>query len=136
MIEWSASLAPVLIAGLLLWAGAVKLRGLRTPEQVKRNAISRLVGDSRASLAWRAVGGAELVVATALLLPPVHPAKPAAAALLAVGFLSFLGYAKLAAPDAGCGCMSARLAPVSWRSFVRAGALLAAALYATLYAGT
>lgn len=136
MIEWSASLQPLLIAGLLGWAGAVKLRGLRTPEEVARNAISRLVGDHRASPAWRAVGAAELAVAAALLLPPVHPAKSGAAALLTVGFLSFLGYAKLAAPDAGCGCLSSRLGPISWRSFLRAGVLLAAALYATGFATT
>ncbi|MGH3735963.1 MAG: MauE/DoxX family redox-associated membrane protein [Micromonosporaceae bacterium] len=136
MIESSASLQPVLIGGLLVWAGAVKLRGLGTPAQVSRNAISRLVGDRWASPAWRTVGGLELVIAAALLLPPVHPAEPAAAALLAVGFLGFLGYAKLAAPDAGCGCLSAKLAPVSWRSFARAGLLLAAAVHSTLFATT
>lgn len=134
MIGWVASLQPLVIAGLLGWAGAVKLRGLRTEQQVKRNALSRIVGEAHASTVWRLVGGLELVVGAALLLPPVHPAKTGAAAVLCAGFLGYLGYAKLAAPDASCGCLSAKLAPVSWRSFARACLLLAASLLSFGYA--
>lgn len=125
MIEWIASVQPLVIAALLTWAGVVKLRGLRTPEEVSRSAIGRIVGDERASLTWRMVGGVELLIAAGLLLPAPHPAKPAAAALLAVGFLGFLWYARRAAPESSCGCLSARPSRVSWRSFGRAGLLLA-----------
>src|SRR6266545_3488032 len=93
MIGWVASLQPLVIAGLLGWVGAVKLRGLRTEQQVKRNALSRIVGEAHASTVWRLVGGLELVVGAALLLPPVHPAKTGAAAVLCAGFLGYLGYA-------------------------------------------
>lgn len=63
MIEWIASVQPLVIAALLTWAGVVKLRGLRTPEEVSRSAIGRIVGDERASLTWRMVGGVELLIA-------------------------------------------------------------------------
>ncbi|MGH3717162.1 MAG: MauE/DoxX family redox-associated membrane protein, partial [Micromonosporaceae bacterium] len=123
MIAWIASVQPLVIAALLSWAGAVKLRGLRTPEEISRSAISRIVGDERASLTWRLVGGLELVIAAALLLPPAHPVKPGAAAALTAGFLGFLWYVRLTAPESSCGCLSSRPARVSWRSFGRAGLL-------------
>jgi hypothetical protein len=134
MIGWVASLQPLVVATLLGWAGTVKLRGLRTEQQVKRSAVSRIVGEAHTSAVWRLVGGLELLVAVALLLPPAYPAKTGAAAVLCAGFLGYLGYAKLAAPDASCGCLSAKLAPVSWRSFARAGLLLAASLLSFGYA--
>ncbi|MGH3656975.1 MAG: MauE/DoxX family redox-associated membrane protein [Micromonosporaceae bacterium] len=134
MIEWTASLQPPLIAALLLWAGAVKLRGLRL-EDAKRNALSRIVGEERTSAAWRTVGGAEIVVAAGLLLP-AYPVNAVAASVLTAGFLGYLTYARIAAPDSSCGCMSSRLLPVSWRSFARAGMLLAMSVTAAGFADT
>ena len=58
-----------------------------------------------------------------------------AAAALAIGFMGYLTYAVIAAPQASCGCLGASHAPVSWRSFARAGVLLLAALAAAV-AGT
>ena len=49
-----------------------------------------------------------------------------AAGLLALGFVGYLAYGKLAAPDSSCGCLGSAAAPVSWRTLVRAGLLVAA----------
>jgi hypothetical protein len=135
MIQWIASIQPFLVGALLLWAGAVKLRGLRA-EHVSRNALSRIVGERYASPAWRLIGTAELVIAAALLLPPVYPVEAAAGVVLTTGFLGYLSYARLASPDAACGCLSSRLERISARSFLRAGLVLAMVGYAYGFAGT
>ena len=127
MLGWTASVQPLLISVVLIWAGVVKLRGL-TPQQAKQNALSKIVGEERTSAAWRLVGGVELAIAAGLLLPPAHPVKAGSAVLLTLGFLGYLGYARVAAPESGCGCLSARPQRISWRSFARAGLLAATAL--------
>ncbi|HEX2418257.1 MAG TPA: MauE/DoxX family redox-associated membrane protein [Micromonosporaceae bacterium] len=129
MTQWTASLQPLVIGALLLWAGAVKLRGL-SPEKAKRNALGRIVGEQYASPAWRLVGGAELLIAAALLLPPALASEAGFAVAFSAGFLGYLGYARLASPDAACGCLSSRLERISWRTFARAGLVLIMAGYA------
>ncbi|MGH3742527.1 MAG: hypothetical protein ACRDT1_14545, partial [Micromonosporaceae bacterium] len=69
MIQWIASLQPVLIAAVLGWAGVIKLRG---STQARQTAVARLVGEGRASATLRLVGVVELGVAAALLLPLGH----------------------------------------------------------------
>jgi hypothetical protein len=59
-----------------------------------------------------------------------------AATGLAAGFLGYLGYARRAASESSCGCLSSRRTDgVSWRSFARVGLLLLAGLLATQAAG-
>jgi hypothetical protein len=133
MIGWTASIQPFVIGALLLWAGAVKVRGL-PPDRVSRNALSRIVGDKHASAAWRAVGAAELLIAAALLLPPAYQVESGLAGVLTLGFLGYLTYARLATPDAACGCLSSKLERISWRSFGRAGAMLGMVGYGYAFA--
>lgn len=124
MIGWIASLQPLLIAAVLVFTGVAKLRGFANPELAKQTAMSRLVGEERAAAALRLTGAVELCVALALLLPFGAPAAAGASTLLAVGFLGYLGYARTAAPESGCGCTSGRPERVTPRHFARAGLLL------------
>ncbi|MQA26931.1 MAG: hypothetical protein GEU94_16045 [Micromonosporaceae bacterium] len=120
-MAWSASLQPLVIAALLAFTGVMKLRG--NAERARETALGRLVGKERAAAALRSVGGLELCVVVALLLPFGRPVTAGASALLAAGFLGYLGYAKVAAPESDCGCTGAAKEPVGWRSFARAGLL-------------
>ena len=122
MIAWIASLQPVLIAGLLVWTGLPKAKGV-DPAVAKAAAVSKLVGERRAVLALRLVGAAELAVAAALLLPVGRSAAAAGSLLLALGFLGYLGYAKIAAPESSCGCSAAAQERIATRHFARAGLL-------------
>ncbi|SDH10509.1 MauE/DoxX family redox-associated membrane protein [Nonomuraea jiangxiensis] len=123
-----AASQPYVIALFLLWAGLAKLFGRRMRAQAGQSALARLTGPARAVPALRLVGLVELAVAAALLVPPVHPLDGVAAALLATGFLAYLGYARVAAPTSSCGCLSAHSRPADRRAFARAGLLLAAGL--------
>lgn len=123
MTNWLANLAPAVVGGVLLWAGAIKLLGASAPAAARRSALRRLVGAERVVGVYRVIGGVELCLAAALVLPPAHPAESLAAAALCVGMLGYLGYAKVAAPDSSCGCLGEQHAPVRWRSFARAGLL-------------
>ncbi|MFD0447936.1 MauE/DoxX family redox-associated membrane protein [Streptomyces indonesiensis] len=79
--------------------------GRGTARQASRTALARLLRDGgRAALALRTLGAVELLLAAALLAPPVTPLPGAAAALLGAGFLGYLGYARAAAPGSSCGC--------------------------------
>jgi hypothetical protein len=131
MLEWPASVQPLFIGGTLLWSGGLKCLGRSARRSAERSALSSLVGEGRAPAAYRLTGALELALAAVLLLPPAHPAETVAAAVLGVGFLGYLTYAKVAAPDSSCGCLSKRRTPVTWRGFARAGLLLAAALLGT-----
>ncbi|HEY7429128.1 MAG TPA: MauE/DoxX family redox-associated membrane protein [Streptosporangiaceae bacterium] len=120
-------LAPLVLACLLGWTGGGKLLGRRTAQQAADTALARLLpGAAAAALALRAVGALELVVAAALLLAPAWPVTAAGTALLGAGFAGYLAYAKVTAPESSCGCASARHTPVTWRSFARAGLVVAA----------
>jgi|1185.fasta_scaffold12561_3 hypothetical protein len=131
MLEWPASVQPLFIGGTLLWSGGLKCFGRSARRSAERSALSSLVGEARALPAYRLTGALELALAAVLLLPPAYAGETAAAAVLGAGFLGYLAYARIAAPDSSCGCMSKRRTPVTWRSFARAGLVLAAALLGT-----
>ena len=96
-----AAAQPLLIGLLLLWSSYGKFAD---PKQAERTALPRLVGESRAITAYRAVAGIEALVALALLLPPVWTVEAIAAVALAAGFTGFLIYSKIVVPEASCGC--------------------------------
>ncbi len=123
-MTWILAIQPVFLAAVLGWSGTAKLAG---GARVAGSALHRLVGARLAVPAYRAVGAVELAVAVALLALP-GPAGAVAAAVLASGFLGYLGYAAVATPKASCGCLGKSRAPLSWRAFARAGLLLLAAL--------
>ena len=123
-----AAAQPLLIGLLLLWTSYGKFAH---PEQASRTALPRLVGESRATAAYRAVGGVEALLALALLLPPALSIEAAAAVALAVGFTGYLIYAKIVVPEASCGCTGASAKPIGRRAIGRALLLLATAAVAT-----
>ncbi|BCJ36124.1 hypothetical protein Athai_36270 [Actinocatenispora thailandica] len=135
-----AGAAPVLVAGVFVVSGRVKVASRTARSRAAGSALGTLVGKDRAATVYGGVGVAEVAIAALLLAGGLAtwwpalavPARVAAgaAAVAAAGFLGYLGYARIAAPGSSCGCVSARSAPVTWRSFVRAGALLAVALVA------
>ncbi|GLY71896.1 MauE/DoxX family redox-associated membrane protein [Actinoallomurus iriomotensis] len=131
MLEWPASVQPLFIGGTLLWSGGLKCLGRSARRSAERSALPSLVGEGRALFAYRLTGALELALAAVLLLPPAYAAEAVAAVVLGVGFLGYLTYAKVAAPDSSCGCLSKRRTPVTWRSFARAGLVTAAALLGT-----
>ncbi|GAA1596121.1 hypothetical protein GCM10009804_60830 [Kribbella hippodromi] len=122
-----AAAQPLLIGLLLLWSSYGKFAD---PQQAERTALPRLVGESRATGAYRTVAGIEALVALALLLPPVWTIEAIAAAVLAAGFTGFLVYSKIVVPEASCGCMKASAKPVGGRAIARALLLLATAVVA------
>ena len=132
MIQWLASLQPPLLGGVLAWAGALKVFGRGAEVAAGRSALARLVGRDRVYGTYQLVGGVELVLATLLVLPPVHPAEAVAALLLGVGMLGYLAYARHAAPRSTCGCLGEKHAPVRARGFARAAVLVAASALALL----
>jgi hypothetical protein len=131
MLEWPASVQPLFIGGTLLWSGGLKCFGRSAQRSAERSALSSLVGEARALPAYRLTGALELALAAVLLLPPAQAWETAAAAVLGAGFLGYLAYARIVAPDSSCGCLSKQRTPVTWRSFARAGLVLAAALAGT-----
>lgn len=131
MLEWPASVQPLFVGGTLLWSGGIKCLGRSARRSAERSALPSLVGEGRAVAAYRATGAVELALAVGLLVPFARVGTAAAAALLAVGFLGYLAYAKVAAPGSSCGCLSKARTPVTWRAFARAGLVLLAAALAT-----
>ncbi|WP_084735824.1 MauE/DoxX family redox-associated membrane protein [Actinophytocola xinjiangensis] len=124
MIEWFAGTQQFVLGGVLIWASMFKL-GRRAPVAARRSALRKLVGETRAVPAYRAVGLVELLVGALLVTPPVLVVEAYLAVALSVGMLAYLAYAKLRAPEAGCGCLGDKHTPVRGRGFVRAGVLLA-----------
>lgn len=135
MLEWPASVQPLLIGGTLLWSGGLKCFGRSARRAAERSALPSLVGEARALNAYRLTGAVELALAAVLLLPPAILAETVAAAVLSAGFLGYLSYVRIVAPDSSCGCLSKQPTPVTWRSFGRAGLLLATALAGTQATG-
>ncbi|MEV0457121.1 MauE/DoxX family redox-associated membrane protein [Catellatospora methionotrophica] len=130
MLSWIAPLQPLLLGLVLLWSARLKLLSRDAAAAAGRSALARLVGDTRALPAFRLVGAVEAALGLLLLAPPALPAEALAAAALSVGFAGYLTYARIAAPDSSCGCLSATRTPVRWRSFARTGGLLATSLLA------
>ncbi len=124
---WIAATQPILLALVLSWSGRLKVAA----GAAGAAALRRLLGDRLATPAYRALGAVELALAAALLATPGR-AAPVAAAVLAAGFLGYLGHAAVTAPQASCGCMGASRAPVSWRGHARAGLMLLAAVIAAV----
>jgi hypothetical protein len=123
------ALAPLLLGALLGWAGAGKLTDRTAPEP--DSALMRLLHDPRrVTLAVRLLGAIEIGLAAALLVRPMWTAPGYAAAVLGVGFLGYLGWARAVAPESSCGCTSSRHTPITTRSFIRAGLVVAGGLAA------
>ncbi|HEX9035390.1 MAG TPA: MauE/DoxX family redox-associated membrane protein [Ktedonobacterales bacterium] len=123
--------AQALIVGLvLLWAGSWKVIFPRARALARESALTRLVGEgTRAAAAHLATGCGEILVAALLLVAPgARPLTLALATLLTLGFLGYLAIARRIAPEAPCACMGGRPNPISWRTLLRAGALLAMTL--------
>ncbi|MFI6317171.1 MauE/DoxX family redox-associated membrane protein [Nonomuraea sp. NPDC050556] len=123
MLQGIAALQPYVIAVFLVWAALMKLLGRQLRTRAGQSALARLVGPARAIPAFRLAAVAELAVAVWLVTAP-GPSGVAAVAL-SLGFLSYLTYAAVAAPTSSCGCLGTHARPVEWRSFTRAGLLLA-----------
>jgi hypothetical protein len=104
----------MVVAGVLLWAAVVKFRG-----DHRRSALSRLVGKDNTVLAFRGIGVVELLLAASLLVTPW------AGFAWFAGLTGYLVWARTAAPDESCGCLSEKYTPVGVRSIARA-VLLAA----------
>src|SRR5690349_11269861 len=103
------------VAAALIWAGGFKLFARTARLAAAQSGLSRLVGEQRVQAAYKALGVLELAVAGLLLsLPSVG--GPAAAVLF-TGFLGYLAYTRVAAPQSSCGCSSARTNPIGWRNF-------------------
>ncbi|GAA2134415.1 MauE/DoxX family redox-associated membrane protein [Streptomyces synnematoformans] len=116
----------LLVGGVLGWTGGTKLFGRNTRAQAADTVLERRLGGlPRATVALRAVGAAELLVALVLVALPWPLVTGAAAALAGAGFAAYLGYARATAPDASCGCTARDKAPIGVRAFARAGFVLA-----------
>ncbi|MFC4856314.1 MauE/DoxX family redox-associated membrane protein [Actinophytocola glycyrrhizae] len=130
MIEWLASAQQAVVGGVLLWASAFKLVHRNASAAARRSVLARLTGKERAVGAYRAVGAVEGLIGLLLLAPPVLAVEAYAAAALSVGMLGYLAYGKVKVPDASCGCLGDKEAPITARGFVRAGLLVALSLSA------
>lgn len=132
-----ADLAPLLLGVLLGWTGLAKLTSRTLLRTASESALMRLLHDvGKVSLALRALGAVEIVLAAALLATPGWPAPGLAAAALGVGFLGYLGYARVTAPDSSCGCGGSGETPITWRAFARAGLVVAGGLLAAVATDT
>ncbi len=121
MMSLVTTLAPLALGALLAWSGAAKLFGRGARRQAAGTALERYFDDlDRAILALRAVGSVELLVAAGLLAAPGTWPSAAAACCLGTGFLAYLTYAKVAAPESSCGCSAAQEEPVGLKAFTRA----------------
>jgi hypothetical protein len=132
-----ANLAPLLLGALLGWTGLAKLTSRTLLRTASESALMRVLHEvGKVALALRALGAAEVVLAAALLATPGWPAPGVASAALGVGFLGYLGYARVTAPDSSCGCSGGAETPITWRAFVRAGLVVAGGLLAAVATAT
>ncbi|MFF2327206.1 MULTISPECIES: MauE/DoxX family redox-associated membrane protein [unclassified Streptomyces] len=125
MLSLTTGLAPLVLAGLLGWTGAVKAFSRGTARQAPKTALARMLRSSeRATTVLRATGAAELLIAAGLLVAPANPVPGAATAALGAGFLGYLGYGRAVAPESSCGCSASEESPLTWRAFARAAVVL------------
>ncbi len=131
-----SDLLPLVCGVLLAVSGSGKLFGRRIRQVAANTVLVRVLGNgNRAFYALRTVGALELVVAASLLAVPTTVVPGVATAVLGAGFVGYLGYARVTAPQSSCGCSARDEGPIGVRSFVRAGlVLVGGALAAT--AGT
>lgn len=133
MVPVIVSLQPLLVGAMLAWAGTYKLLGRTVGVAASRSALPKLLGSTgRATVVYRVAGGVELAVAVALFAAGSTPVPPAAATAVGIGFLAYLGYARIAVPTSSCGCTSSRAEPIGWRSFARAAIVAAGGLAAAV----
>lgn len=126
MTSLVTALAPLALGAVLAWSGAVKLFGRGARRQAAGTALERFLDDlDRAIVVLRAVGCAELLVAAGLLAAPGTWPSGVAACCLGAGFVGYLTYAKVRAPESSCGCSAAREEPVGVTAFVRAALVVA-----------
>ncbi|MFF1834969.1 MauE/DoxX family redox-associated membrane protein [Streptomyces sp. NPDC058231] len=125
MLSLTTCLAPLVLAGLLGWTGAVKAFSRGTAQQAPKTVLARMLRSSeRATVVLRATGGAELLIAAGLSAAPGSPLPGTATAVLGAGFLGYLGYGRAVAPESSCGCSAREDAPITWRAFARAAVVL------------
>ncbi|MFF1914900.1 MauE/DoxX family redox-associated membrane protein [Streptomyces sp. NPDC058239] len=125
MLSLTTSLAPLVLAGLLGWTGAVKVFSRGTAQQAPKTALARMLRSSeRATTVLRATGAGELLIAAGLLVVPANPVPGAAAAVLGAGFVGYLGYGRAVAPESSCGCSASEDTRITWRAFARAAVVL------------
>ncbi|TCO56728.1 hypothetical protein EV192_106202 [Actinocrispum wychmicini] len=110
----------MVVAVVLLWAAVVKFRA-----DPRRSALKRLVGADRVTTAFRVVGVLEILLAASLLVTPWP------AAVWFVALTGYLVWARKAAPDESCGCLSEKHTPATIRSIARATLLVALTLLAS-----
>ncbi|MGB9378807.1 MAG: MauE/DoxX family redox-associated membrane protein [Mycobacteriales bacterium] len=122
MISPVIDLTPLVLGGLLAWAGAGKAFSRSTASQAADSALMHLLHDvRRTTVVLRLVGALELVVAAGLLVRPTWVAPAAGASLLGIGFVCYLAYARSVAPESPCGCAGDAHGVITWRAFARAG---------------
>lgn len=126
MLSWFAAAQPVVVGVVLLWAAVFKLTSPAARHAAQQSALRRLVGNERVLPAFRVIGVVEVLLGLALLAP--LPAAPVAASVWTAGLLGYLTWARIAAPESSCGCLSDRHVPASTRSIVRGVLLLAASV--------
>jgi hypothetical protein len=114
-------LLPLTLGILLGWTGGAKLPRRRAARQAAGSGLEHILPGPQAVLALRVVGAIEVVLAATLLLRPLSPVAAFGTAVLGACFVGYLWYSKVTAPESSCGCSSARRAPITGRSFVRAG---------------
>jgi len=131
-----ADLSPLPLGVLLGWTGLAKLTSRTLLRTASESALMRVLHDvGKVALALRALGAVEVGLAAALLANTGRPAPGVAAAALGVGFLGYLGYARVTAPDSSCGCSGGTETPITWRAFARAGLVVAGGLLAAVATG-
>ncbi|MEU6014325.1 MauE/DoxX family redox-associated membrane protein [Streptomyces sp. NPDC047515] len=137
MLSLTTGLAPLVLAGLLGWTGAVKSFGRGTAQQAPKTALARILRSSeRATRVLRATGAGELLIAAGLLITPANPVPGAAAAVLGAGFLAYLGYGRTMAPESSCGCSASEDTPITWRAFARAAVVAIGGVTVAVTRGT
>ncbi|MFE7045007.1 MauE/DoxX family redox-associated membrane protein [Streptomyces atratus] len=125
MLSLTTSLAPLVLAALLGWTGAVKVFSRGTAQLAPKTVLARMLRSSeRAATVLRATGAGELLIAAGLLVVPANPVPGAAVAALGAGFLAYLGYGRAMAPESSCGCSASEDTRITWRAFARAAVVL------------
>lgn len=117
----------VLVAAVLVWAAVFKFRSgsqrsALGKSALGKSALSKLVGRHRVATAFRIIGVVELGLAAGMLVP----AGKWAASAWFLGLTGYLLWARVAAPDSSCGCLSEKFAPVGFRAIARAVVLAGA----------
>jgi hypothetical protein len=120
-IKWLSEIQPLVLGCILIWAGAWKIGVSSASQAALKSALANIVSPRIAQLSHRFLGLIEFAVGWALLLPPNCKGEKFGVLALGLGFLLYLGLAKLLAPSRPCACMGSKEVPISWRSFGRAG---------------